>query len=185
MSNNNISSLLPLEILNEIFDYLNNHNKKLYLYNCALVNRTWCLLSIPIIWNNPFNNKKISKIKNENYDKFNNIIGIYTNLLDENTKLQLELFNCTERLLFNYCEYMKEFDYLELYIAVVNWTVNIFLINDIKISISKVEIYEKAYYLTNELLKLFIKKCTNLFYVSIDSVTVSRDDDRECHEYHA
>lgn len=171
MSNDNISSLLPLEILNKIFDYLNYHNKKSYLYNCALVCRTWCLLSIPIIWSKPFNCKKISRIGYENNDKFNNIIGIYTNLLDENTKLQLNLFNCTDRLLFNYCEYMKEFDYLELYNAVLNWTVNKILINEMKkkISISKVEIYEKSYYLSYELLKLFIQKCINLFYISLDS----------------
>lgn len=166
-------SLLPLEILNEIFVNLKFNNKKSYLYNCALVNRTWCLLTVPNIWDKPFNVniKKNFQIKCEKYDKFNNIIEIYTRLLDENTKLQLGLFNRTEKLLFNYCEFMKEFDYSGLFITVINWTANKYFINENKKlnQTREIEINEKSYYLTCELLKLFVKNCTKLSFISIDS----------------
>ena len=76
--------ILPIELLNEIFMHLDQINTS-FLYNCLLVNRAWCLICIPLIWNKPFN--KIKK-----YNKFNNIIEIYTELLDEDTKLRLLIF---------------------------------------------------------------------------------------------
>ena len=62
---------------------------------------------------------------------------------------------------------MKEIDYLELYISVQKWILK--RIKSREHSICETENFEKTYYLTCELLKLFVKKSTNLFYISHDS----------------
>ncbi|GBC10130.1 hypothetical protein RclHR1_09360008 [Rhizophagus clarus] len=47
-----MSSLLPLEIFEEIFENL--HDDKITLHSCILVNRSWCITAIPILWRRPF-----------------------------------------------------------------------------------------------------------------------------------
>src|SRR4051812_3803757 len=44
--------LLPPDTLAIILNFLST--SKSSLYSCALVNRMWCRLSIPLLWSNPF-----------------------------------------------------------------------------------------------------------------------------------
>jgi hypothetical protein len=46
-------SQLPIDCLNEIFEYL--ENDKPNLYSCILVNRFWCRVSVRIFWRNAYN----------------------------------------------------------------------------------------------------------------------------------
>ncbi|CAG8774874.1 13038_t:CDS:1, partial [Acaulospora morrowiae] len=43
-----IQPRLPSECLEEIFKYL--HDDLVSLHSCALVNRSWCRIAIPLLW---------------------------------------------------------------------------------------------------------------------------------------
>src|SRR5579871_5779278 len=43
-------SQLPVDCLNEIFEYL--ENEKITLRSCLLVNRLWCEIAVRILWKN-------------------------------------------------------------------------------------------------------------------------------------
>ena len=43
-------SQLPVDCLNEIFEYLENENET--LRSCLLVNRLWCEVAVRILWRN-------------------------------------------------------------------------------------------------------------------------------------
>ncbi|RIA91683.1 hypothetical protein C1645_821699 [Glomus cerebriforme] len=60
------------ELLNEIIQYFQNDYET--LYSCILVNRLWCHLIIPLLWEDPFT---IHKYSFQNYQ----FIGIYLNNL--------------------------------------------------------------------------------------------------------
>ena len=47
------------ELINEIIQYF--HNDFSTLHSCILVNRLWCRLAIPLLWEDPFS------IPTENY----------------------------------------------------------------------------------------------------------------------
>src|ERR1700722_18609886 len=46
-------SQLPVDCLNEIFEYLEDEN--LTLRSCLLVNRLWCKLAVGILWRDVYN----------------------------------------------------------------------------------------------------------------------------------
>src|ERR1700722_11707336 len=123
---------LPLEIHYKILTFVNI--KISYLYNCSLINRTWCLLCIPLLWKNPFNNNKIMlkiipQITNDdNFDNFYSIIKICVNFLDDDTKTHFNITN-TRRPLFEYYKYMNELNFSELHLAVSNWVVKQFMLS--------------------------------------------------------
>ena len=164
---------LPLEILCNIFLHLNNNKKTFSIYNCLLVNRTWCICCIPLIWKNPFDNKYVqNQYIKKNYNKYNNIIEIYTDLLDYNTKILFNIDPSNKMHLFKYCDFMKELNFTQLYLVVSNWIINKHIIS------YKKKFYEKIdFEITNlkicnlafELLKTFILKCENLSSLYIDT----------------
>ncbi|GBC15989.2 uncharacterized protein OCT59_021521 [Rhizophagus irregularis] len=47
-------SKLNKDIISEILEYLNEESSTTSLYSCILINRTWCSITMPIIWENPF-----------------------------------------------------------------------------------------------------------------------------------
>src|SRR6266516_5976737 len=48
-----MASQLPVDCLNEIFEYLEDDKPTLHL--CLLVNRLWCKISVRILWRNIWN----------------------------------------------------------------------------------------------------------------------------------
>lgn len=147
--------ILPPEIVGIILISL----KPKFLFNCLFVNRTWCRLSIPIIWKKPFTRR--IKFSDEN---FNKIIEVYASLLNENVKRtfyklinnkEMSLIRCNH--LFNYCDFMRKLNVAELYRAALNLTKRRF--NNTTNFINATD------YLTFELLKLFFLKCRNLNYI--------------------
>ncbi|UZN98883.1 uncharacterized protein OCT59_000168 [Rhizophagus irregularis] len=89
------------ELTNEIIQHLRKDFST--LYSCILVNRLWCRLAIPLLWEDPFciptqNYSYIeiylSYLKEDDKEKFNEY-GIINNLLPSNT------------LLFNYPSLIK------------------------------------------------------------------------------
>src|SRR5436309_8022523 len=60
----NKMSYLPIDCLNEIFEYLKKD--KVTLHSCLLVNRLWCEVSVRILWTNVWNyDTLISCLPNE------------------------------------------------------------------------------------------------------------------------
>ncbi|RGB29771.1 hypothetical protein C1646_766169 [Rhizophagus diaphanus] len=87
------------------------------LYSCILVNRLWCRLAIPLLWENPFS------IRTRNF----NFIEIYLrNLNDDdfNTKLnEYKIVNNSlpSNLLFNYPKFLKYLNIYKFILSVNGW----------------------------------------------------------------
>src|SRR3954469_2321622 len=95
------SGNLP-ELLNEIIQYFRNDHST--LHSCVLVNRLWCRLAIPLLWEDPFS------ITTENY----HFIEIYLHE-DDKTKTKLIKYGFNSNLfpsktLFNYPSFIKYLD---------------------------------------------------------------------------
>ncbi|GBC49712.2 hypothetical protein GLOIN_2v1875650 [Rhizophagus irregularis DAOM 181602=DAOM 197198] len=103
------------ELTNEIIQHLRKDFST--LYSCILVNRLWCRLAIPLLWEDPFciptqNYSYIeiylSYLKEDDKEKFNEY-GIINNLLPSNT------------LLFNYPSLIKYLKTTRICFSVETW----------------------------------------------------------------
>ncbi|RGB43447.1 hypothetical protein C1646_809326 [Rhizophagus diaphanus] len=106
------------ELLNEIIQY--SHHDYKTLYSCILVNRLWCRLTIPLLWEDPFS-IKCSK----NY-KF---IEIYLYNLKDNNKEILDEYVTFNNLfhshtLFNYPSFIKCLNIQNISSSVKRWVKN-------------------------------------------------------------
>ncbi|RIB15493.1 hypothetical protein C2G38_2093072 [Gigaspora rosea] len=105
------------ELMENILKHLNN---EIYsLYSCALVNRHWCKMSIPILWQNPF-----STIK----QRRSLFIPIYFSSLGEDEKLVIK--ECLKEFeinieftkpLFDYARFLKVLHIYQLANKVRDW----------------------------------------------------------------
>ncbi|RIA99991.1 hypothetical protein C2G38_2151006 [Gigaspora rosea] len=103
------------ELMENILKHLNN---EIYsLYSCALVNRHWCKMSIPILWQDPFSIKRRSLF-----------IPIYFSSLGEDEKLVIK--ECLKefginiefsKLLFDYARFLKVLYIYQLENEVKEW----------------------------------------------------------------
>ncbi|CAB4426527.1 unnamed protein product [Rhizophagus irregularis] len=88
------------ELTYEVIKYFKNDYST--LYSCILVNRLWCRLAIPLLWENPFS------ILTKNY----NFIEIYLHNLNDDLKMKLNEFKIIDNslpsnTLFNYPKFLK------------------------------------------------------------------------------
>ncbi|RIA84577.1 hypothetical protein C1645_879840 [Glomus cerebriforme] len=88
------------ELINEIIQYF--HRDYQTLHSCILVNRLWCRLAIPLLWEDPFS------IPTRNY----HFIEIYLHNLNEEDKTQLNKIGINNNIfptntLFNYPSFIK------------------------------------------------------------------------------
>ncbi|RGB38666.1 hypothetical protein C1646_755472 [Rhizophagus diaphanus] len=133
------------------------------LYSCILVNRLWCRLAIPLLWENPFS------IPNENY-KF---IGIYLHNLNDDLKEQLNEYKIDDNLfpsntLFNYPIFLKYFYTEKTISSIKKWSKDVELENR-----SKFE-FKRLIYMS--LIKMFIENEVNIHTFDI-KVNFSYIDD--------
>jgi hypothetical protein len=136
---------LDKDVLFLIFEEIKNDKKS--LYSCILVNRTWCVEAIPLLWRNPWQTKSnillfnviLSHLSKESRDILEKQ-GI-NNLITESY----------QRPLFNYIKFCK---YL-----------NLFFLENV-ISLKKFE-KSKISIIRNEILKLFINENTKFNILSI------------------
>ncbi|GBC10875.1 hypothetical protein RclHR1_09980009 [Rhizophagus clarus] len=104
------------ELTYDILKFL--HNDFSTLYSCVLVNRFWCRLAIPLLWEDPFS------ISIRNY-KF---IDIYLHNLNDDLKTKLNKYKifisnilpCWNKL-FNYPSFLKYLNLHEFIISLHNW----------------------------------------------------------------
>ncbi|RGB30571.1 hypothetical protein C1646_765181 [Rhizophagus diaphanus] len=103
------------EVTNEIIHYFRKDFST--LYSCLLVNRFWCRLAIPLLWENPFFNPNrnyryveiyLSYLSESSKEKFNEHGIIINNLLPSNT-------------LFNYPSFIKFLNISSIYFSIKEW----------------------------------------------------------------
>ncbi|GBB89058.1 hypothetical protein RclHR1_15700005 [Rhizophagus clarus] len=111
------------ELLSEIIQYFQNDFST--LHSCILVNRLWCRLAIPLLWENPFS--IINYYPTENY-RFR-FIETYLVNLNDNDKTELNEHAYEVKLLsntlFNYPSFIKHLDTRIIDYSITGWVVDI------------------------------------------------------------
>src|SRR6185437_11324472 len=87
------------------------------LHSCILVNRLWCRLAIPLLWEDPFS---IKVSKNHHF------IEIYLHNLNDDDKTKLKEYGINNYLipsttLFNYISFIKYFNSRKILNASESW----------------------------------------------------------------
>ena len=105
------------ELIYEIIKYFQNDFST--LHSCILVNRLWCRLAIPLLWEDPFS------IPTKNF----NFIEIYlNNLNDDDLKTKLNEYHINNYLLpsntlFNYPSFIKCLNTFKMIFSIEKWAV--------------------------------------------------------------
>ncbi|EXX78352.1 uncharacterized protein OCT59_019073 [Rhizophagus irregularis] len=103
------------ELIYEVIKYFKTDFST--LHSCILVNRLWCRLTIPLLWEDPFSNPA------GNY----NFIEIYLHNLSGDSKTKLSEYKINDNVspsntLFNYFKFIKNLNTLEFISSVEKWT---------------------------------------------------------------
>ncbi|CAB4403380.1 unnamed protein product [Rhizophagus irregularis] len=111
------------EITNEIMRYFRDDFST--LYSCILVNRLWCRLAIPLLWEDPFS---LKNPKNYRY------IEVYLYNLNDDDKIQLNGYGISNNLfpsntLFNYSSFIQHLDTRKVSNSIEKWVSTIFINN--------------------------------------------------------
>jgi hypothetical protein len=125
-------STLNIDILVEILDKIKYDNKLKKevdsLLNVLLVNKYFCKLTLPILWENPFDLYKID-VERKNYLVIETYIKGFNEEERKNFSLEFEnksdeimkQYNDYTPLLFEYGTYLKEFNNRDLNDAIISW----------------------------------------------------------------
>src|SRR6266542_4709599 len=115
------SGSLP-EMTYYIIRYLKNDLKS--LYSCIFVNRFWCRVAIPILWEDPFSTEWRNKF-------LHHFLDIYFLFLSDEDKMGTKVFRrykISHRMnsfsfkpLFNYPSFIKTLNTFQLELHVINW----------------------------------------------------------------
>src|SRR5437764_9509140 len=114
------SECLPEISTNIIQNLRNDFNT---LYNLALVNRFWCRLAIPLLWEDPFSIKYRKKL-------LFHFLDTYFLFLNDSDKSKLkemifyEIDSNSQKPLFNYPSLIKTINISRIQLHVSNWTAN-------------------------------------------------------------
>jgi hypothetical protein len=116
------SGNLP-EIMSEIIQYFQNDFST--LHSCILVNRLWCRLAIPLLWEDPFSLR---------YPKNYRYIEVFLHNLNDDDKTQLnelgisnDLFS--SNILFNYSSFIKHLNTREISDSIEKWITTVRISN--------------------------------------------------------
>ncbi|PKY19108.1 hypothetical protein RhiirB3_432088 [Rhizophagus irregularis] len=103
------------ELTCEVIKYLQNDYST--LYSCVLVNRLWCLLAIPLLWENPIS------ISNPNGNYNFNFIEIYLHNLNDDKLNEYKINDNPLPLntLFNYPKFLKYLNTYDIFDSVDGW----------------------------------------------------------------
>ena len=107
------------ELINEIIQHFRNDFST--LHSCTLVNRLWCRLAIPLLWEDPFSMK---------FPKNYHFIEIYLHHLNDNDKTKLNEYGISNDLfpsntLFNYPSFIKCFNTMYISFFIEKWIKNV------------------------------------------------------------
>ncbi|GBB86050.1 hypothetical protein RclHR1_01250013 [Rhizophagus clarus] len=158
------------EITSKIIQYL--QNDFLALQSCIFVNRLWCRIAIPLLWEDPFS-KKVKLPKNHN------IIEISLHKLNDNDRARLNKYGINNELfslntLFNYPSFIKCLNTSAFVYSIKKW-IKTLSINDQSTNIS-----ELLEYISLLLIKIFIQKKVNLHTFEVEVLNTLRNINGEC-----
>ncbi|PKC64191.1 hypothetical protein RhiirA1_462746 [Rhizophagus irregularis] len=148
------------ELSYEIINYLKNDFST--LYSCILVNKLWCRLAIPLLWENPFSNPT------RNYS----FIEIYLNNLNDDFKTKLneyEIINISlfsKNIMFNYLK--------EIYFQ---WLADVASINTKSLYNSEQDFKDFRRLVLMSLFKIFIENEVNLDTLEIKTSSTNYNSD--------
>ncbi|GBB88769.1 hypothetical protein RclHR1_15370002 [Rhizophagus clarus] len=103
------------ELINKIIKYLRYDSKT--LHSCILVNRLWCRLAIPLLWEDPFLHYKVvpdfigillHNLNEDDKTKLNEYIIIHNDLFPSNT-------------LFNYPSFIQNLNTSRIFYSIGKW----------------------------------------------------------------
>jgi hypothetical protein len=138
------------DVLFLIFEELKNDKKSLYL--CLLVNRTWCVTAVQILWRNPWQITLFEKAENALFNViFSHLSEESRDILKNQGMNNLFTEISYQRPLFNYISFCRNLDLYSLE----------------KVIFSKMIEESNKPIIRNEILKLFINKNTKLIHISI------------------
>ncbi|RIB26286.1 hypothetical protein C2G38_2163773 [Gigaspora rosea] len=133
------------ELMENILNNLNGEIES--LYSCTLVNRHWCKISIPILWQDPFS-----------FDQDPLFISIYFSSLDEeDEQFILKEYGVNTKIpntLFNYARFLKVLSLSNLESKVKKWI-------DVQL-VGSNQYYKLKYHMINLLFKLIIESGATL-----------------------
>jgi hypothetical protein len=123
------------------------------LRSCILVNRLWCNMAIPLLWEDPFSKKDPKNLY---------FINIYLHKLNEHDKTQLNKYGIYNKIfpsntLFNYPNFIKSLNTLNICFSIKNWIkplesfdhsigfiflllIKIFIENEVKLNTFEIEV---------------------------------------------
>jgi hypothetical protein len=138
------------EITSDIIQYFRNDFST--LHSCLLVNRLWCRLTIPLLWENPFSLK---------YPKNYRYIEVYLHNLNNDDKTQLNEYGISNDLfssnvLFNYPSFIQHLDTHKISDSIEKWVATTTRIISYSMKINYIKLVNKL------LLRIFIEKEVNL-----------------------
>ncbi|EXX51025.1 uncharacterized protein OCT59_027049 [Rhizophagus irregularis] len=158
------SGELP-ELTYDILKYFKNDFST--LYSCILVNRLWCRLTIPLLWENPFSNPpNVKYFFCSSETKKYNFIEIYLHNLNEDLNTKLNEYGIEDNLfpsntLFNYPSFIKYLNTFEIKFSTHEWYKNIIkTLKPEKRCLIENDDFERLIQMS--LFKLFINNETNL-----------------------
>ncbi|PKC56927.1 hypothetical protein RhiirA1_473288 [Rhizophagus irregularis] len=110
------------ELSSDIMQYFRNDFST--LHSCILVNRLWCHLAIPLLWENPFSIVSRTNYNNIKYHKIRFIETYLINLNDDD-KIKLNEFGINRLIpsntLFNYPSFIQHLDTLMISDCIEKW----------------------------------------------------------------
>ncbi|EXX65154.1 uncharacterized protein OCT59_000292 [Rhizophagus irregularis] len=185
------------ELIYEIVRYFRNDYKM--LYSCILVNRLWCRLTIPLLWEDPFSIAVedcnyyylTESYELKNYD----FIGTYLYNLNDEDKTKLNEYGIDNSVfplntLFNYPSFIKCLNTQNLSFSIEEW-INIVgtITNDERSPISPNEnplsnpIFDQnniflSRFILLSLIKIFIENEVNLYTFELE-ITSTLNSDKE------
>ncbi|KAF0501160.1 hypothetical protein F8M41_020125 [Gigaspora margarita] len=143
------------ELMEKILNNLNNEFNS--LYSCALVNRHWCKMTIPILWQNPFS-----------FNRHSFIPKYFSSLEDDEKFILKECGIDVEfpKTIFEYARFLKVLNLSRLESQVKKW-IGLEISNLPNCSISAYST-STMYHLINLLFKLFIESGATLYELDLN-----------------
>ncbi|PKC66714.1 hypothetical protein RhiirA1_535410 [Rhizophagus irregularis] len=151
------------ELTYEIIKYFQNDYST--LYSCIFVNRLWCRLAIPLLWENPFS------IRTGNYDFIE--IYLYNNLNNDLKLYEYKTINNSllpTNTLFNYPSFLKYLNTYKLYTSVDKWFCSAIRNSKFGIGTDRYDHVKRLVHMS--LFKIFIESEVNLHTLEIEALSI-------------
>jgi hypothetical protein len=158
------------ELINDIMQYFHHDYKT--LHSCILVNKLWCHLAIPLLWEDPFSIK---------FPKNHRFIEIYLHHLNEDDKTKLYNYLIhglfSSNTLFNYPSFIQHLDMHKVCNSIKRWiaAIEISSTKESYLSYSQLSNFTQLIY--KSLFRLFIENRVNLHSFEVNLLS---DTEFEC-----